>query len=225
MSEQHRDESGEPCTRHPEPVETRLLELATLGSRMPSFHHDAASKLQSLMMALDEINELSSDADPIVRAALDTAGSALRDLHQMLTANRALAKPPQRTRAMLGEVLQRASERVGVNIRGELPPCEVRVAVPALTHALAMLVDVAAGPTHLGRIVDATLVTSGGATLTIVGPREAAAKPAANIGEALALASFVIARDEGKLTCGGEGERFVVQMPLAIDTAQLQKVP
>ena len=114
----HLDETGQPCTRHPEVTEVRLYELATLGSRMPSFHHDAASKLQSLMMALDELSELSTDVDPMARGAIDTAHVALRELHQLLSANRALAKPAVRAHGHLPELVQRAADRVGVKLRG-----------------------------------------------------------------------------------------------------------
>ena len=114
---QHTDEAGQPCTRHGTLSQQRLLELATLGSRMPSFHHDAASKLQSLMMALDEISELSNNEASDLRTSIDTAHSALRELNQLLSANRALAKAPVVARIALVDLVQRAAEATGVRIR------------------------------------------------------------------------------------------------------------
>lgn len=211
---QHRDESGEPCTRHPELATPRLYELATLGARMPSFHHDAASKLQSLMMALDEIGEIVPGTDPMLQTAIETANVALRELHQLLNANRALAKPAARVPVALAELVQRAAARVGVTVRGELPPCEVRVAVPHTTHALAQVFDLAAGTTLQGRVVEVAVEQGTHAVLTVTGARDAS-RSMASTGEALALATYAIERDEGSLSCAGDGERFVVRLPLA----------
>ena len=211
---EHRDGSGQPCARHGSVTEQRLFELATLGSRMPSFHHDAASKLQSLMMALDEISELASTAEPDLRASIDTAHAALRELNQLLTANRALAKAPQRTRVTLTELMSRAAETVGVRTRGDLHAHEVRVAVPALRHALALLLDLTAGPSHLGRVVDITCTADGDRVeLTLGGPAEAAAKQPPNANESTAVATFLIGRDDGELRCTPTG--FAVSLPAA----------
>jgi len=206
----HRDETGAPCKRHGELTEQRLYELATLGSRMPSFHHDAASKLQSLIMALDEISELAAEGD--LRAPIDTAHAALRELNQILSANRALAKAPQATRLGAGELLQRAADTVGVRTRGDVSSLEIRVAIPAMRHALSLLLDLTAGPSHMGRVVDVVCASDGGRVeLTITGP--AASKLPANAAETTAIAAFIIGRDEGELSCTPTG--FVVRLPLA----------
>src|SRR4051794_40869000 len=105
----HKDESGGACKVHAPSSSDALLALATLGSRMPGFHHDCASKLQSLMMSLDEIGELSATTE--MRQAVDTAHLALRELHELFTANRALAKSPQLTRCSLGELIARSTSR------------------------------------------------------------------------------------------------------------------
>jgi hypothetical protein len=219
----HRDETGQLCTRHASVTPERLLELATHGSRMPGFHHDAASKLQSLVMALDEISELTSQADSDLRLAVDTAATALRELQQLFTANRALAKAPQRTRIALSEVFTRASERAGVQIRGEQASSDVRVAVPSIIHALALVLDVAAGPSHLGRVVQVTSeATSERIVTTFAGPAAAAAKLAATASEALAIATFAISREGGQLSCSAS-ERFAIELPLAHVTSQVPK--
>lgn len=212
---QHTDEAGQPCTRHGSLSQQRLLELATLGSRMPSFHHDAASKLQSLMMALDEISELASGDGGELRTSIDTAHGALRELNQLLSANRALAKAPVVARIALADLLHRGAEGAGVRIRTPIAAQDVRVHVPAVRHALSQLFDLTAGPSHLGRVVDATCELDGDRYIVrLSGPPEAQSKLPANTGEAVGLATFVIDREEGTLRCTPTG--FVVMLPAAI---------
>ena len=208
----HRDETGAPCTRHGELTEQRLYELATLGSRMPSFHHDAASKLQSLIMAIDEISELASGDD--LRTPIDTAHAALRDLNQILSANRQLAKAPQKARIGFAELVQNAAAGCGVRTRGEVPAHEVRVAISAVRHALSLLIDLAAGPSHLGRVVDVACADDGDRLeLTITGPAEASAKLPASAPEMTAIATFILDREDGEVRCTPNG--FVVRVPHA----------
>jgi hypothetical protein len=225
MAGQHVDESGQPCTRHAEVPESRLYELATLGSRMPAFHHDAASKLQSLMMAIDEISELATSDAVDLRTSIDTAHAALRELTQLLAANRALAKAPQRARISLTELVAQAAAGAGVRMRTGITAKDVRVAAPAIRHALGLLLDLTAGPSHLGRVVDMTCELDGSAyMLAMSGPREAAAKLPANAGESLAIATFVIEREQGTLRCTPTG--FVVTVPSALDvTGAMEPLP
>jgi hypothetical protein len=225
MAAQHVDESGQPCTRHVAITEQRLYELATLGSRMPAFHHDAASKLQSLMMALDEISELASPDAVDLRTSIDTAHAALRELNQILAANRAIAKAPQRARVALPELVAQAAAGTGVRLRAAIVAKDVRVPAPALRHALGLLLDLTAGPSHLGRVVDVTCELDGSSyLLTMTGPPEAAAKLPSNAGESIAIAAFVIVREQGTLRCTPTG--FVVTLPAAIDpTGAIEPLP
>src|SRR4051812_24577206 len=108
----HRDESGGACKIHGPSSADSLLALATIGSRMPGFHHDCASKLQSLMMSLEEIMELAQSRE--VQQATETAQLALRELNQLFTSNRALAKAPYLTRGTLGDLIARSTARAGV---------------------------------------------------------------------------------------------------------------
>jgi hypothetical protein len=220
---EHHDETGKPCTRHgPIPI-PRLLELALVGSRAPGFHHDVASKLQSLVMALDEISELSSAANPDVRLAIETATTALRDAQQLFAQNRSLAKPPQKARVALSELVARASERAAVQVRGELPKCDLLVAVPALVHALSLVLDAVAGSNHQTRVVQATTdANEERVQLTLVGRPGAIAAVAAIAAEALAIATFAFARDGGELRCGGP-DQFTVVMPRSRTTMQVAK--
>lgn len=164
----------------------RLLALALVGSRAPGFNHDCASKLQSLMMALDEITEIADaggNADLI--RAVETATGALRELNALLNANRALTKAPARTATTVRELFARAAERVSVRVDGELPEQAIQVAVPAMTHALALLFDVAAELAPRGR----TIAIADGVV-------RSSRQPSA---EVVALASFALARDGGTL--------------------------
>jgi hypothetical protein len=205
----HLDEDGRPCTRHAPVAIDALLHLATIGSRMSSFHHDVASKLQGLMMALDEISELAEprgDTD-LLRAA-ETAHTSLKELHQLLNANRTLAKPPIRTHTALRELATRAGERVGVTLRGDLVDANLEIAVPITTHGLALALDVAAGVGRsraldvTSRIVDERVELNLALSPT----------PPANASEALAIAAWVVAREGGELRCSDS--RLVVRLPI-----------
>ena len=200
----HHDETGAPCSRH-EPVSMdAILTYAAIGSRVSSFHHDIASKLQSLMMALDEIGELATED---IRPAAATAMTALQELNQMLAVNRALAKPPQRKATKLRDVIARASERHGVKIQGEVLDVDVVVAMASIAHALDMLFDMLAGPLKGVRTVAIEVTRTSdrvaialSATTTFVAQNEL-----------IDLAAFLLAREEGALTCNAHG--FVVVLP------------
>ncbi|HUS29897.1 MAG TPA: hypothetical protein VMZ53_15435 [Kofleriaceae bacterium] len=207
-AEPHLDETGKPCTRHAALSQDALLAYAAVGSRVSGFHHDAASKMQSLMMAIDEITELGNDD---VRAAAATASTALRDLHQILTVNRALAKTPQRKSTPVRDLITRAAERHGVKVRGELPATTVHVALASVAHALSIALDIAAGPLQAARTVDVTCTPGTHLAVAMTATGELGAPPNAN--ELLALASFLLRREDATLTCKPNG--FVVELPLA----------
>jgi hypothetical protein len=205
----HLDESGAPCARHPAPTTSSLLQLAMVGSRAPAFHHDCASKLQGLVMALDELTELTENGDPQLLRAIENALDASRELNALLNTNRALTKPAPRLAIALRELMTRAAQRVGVTLKGELPDVVVNVTVPAMTHALALALDVAAGGGR-GR----SIAVSGG---TIEGGVEIAlatvAPAPSNASESLAIATFVLGRDGGRLWCATAGDALRFQLP------------
>jgi hypothetical protein len=207
---EHLDEEGKPCTRHPA-ADDKLLAYAAVGTRISGFHHDAASKLQSLVMALDEISELIGEAESDMRTATDTAQTAVRQLHSLLSVNRALAKAPQLTRSMLPDLLQRAADRHAVKLRGEVPAIEVSVAPPSMTHAFALLLDMLAGPPAQGRHIEVDVQTDGDrATITLTGKVDATH---ANVNELITVAAFMIGREDGRLRCGLK--KFFVELPIA----------
>jgi hypothetical protein len=202
----HADEGGQPCTRHVASRE-KLLDYALVGARAPGFHHDAASKLQSMMMALDEISELIGDDPSELRTATETAQTALRELNALLSANRTLAKAPQQRTMGLRDLLEAAARRSGVKLGGELTSPNVMVAPPAIIHALAILIDLVAGSVQIGRSVEATIAAGERVTVTLTGTAE---PTHANANELIAIAARAIARDQGVLTCGPKS--FVVEL-------------
>lgn len=200
----HHDETGAPCTRH-EPIEQDvILAYAAIGARVSSFHHDIASKLQSLMMALDEIGELAKDD---LQPAASTAMTALQEINALLTVNRALAKGPQRKPTRIRDLLARAAERHGVKLQGDVPELDVVVAMPSIAHALDMLLDMLAGPLKGPRLVAIEVTrTSDRVALALT-----ATTSFDSHNELVALAAFLLGREEGALTCNPNG--FVVVLP------------
>ena len=205
----HLDETGQPCVRHALTAD-KLLDYATLGSRAAGFHHDAASKLQSLMMALDEISELIGEDPSDLRVATETAQSSLRELHGLLTANRALAKAPQRKPTPLADLVKVAAERNAVKLSGNVSGHDVLVGLPSCTHALSMLLDLVAGPTHGGRVVRIHVAAGDKITLTIDGNVE---PTHSSVNELIAIAAHLLAREQGTVRCAAKG--FIVELPPA----------
>jgi len=101
----HVDETGAPCARHPAISPASLYQLAMVGSRVPAFHHDCASKLQGLVMALDELTELIENGDPQLIRAVETALEASRELNGLLNLNRMLTRPAARTVVAVDELV------------------------------------------------------------------------------------------------------------------------
>ena len=209
----HLDEDGRPCAHHPPASLPELLALALAGSRAPSFNHDLASRLQGLMMAIDEISEVSGEVPPPVMRAIQTAHGALRDVLALLTINRALTKPPVPSRMLLGDLLARSAERVYVTLHCTTPAVAVDVPPPAMIHALSLVIDVAGGPGR-GRTIEATATIDGAAVVISFG---ASAERPPGSSEALALAAFALERERGSLTCAVSGSRLVVRLPVAPD--------
>jgi hypothetical protein len=208
----HLDEEGRPCASHPQATQDGLFALAMVGARASSFHHDIASKLQGIMMALDEISELiEQQPDADLRRATDTAHTALKELNQLLNMNRALAKPPTRTRQTARELFAAAARRVGVSVRGEIPPVSHDVAAPAATLALGLVIDIAGGTGRARSVEVSGDVLDGRLSVTLGTTRPAPS----NAGESLAIASWILSRDGGDVRCTPAGDRLVVHLPVA----------
>ena len=208
----HVDETGAPCTRHAAISPSSLYQLAMVGSRAPAFHHDCASKLQGLVMALDELTELTENGDPQLIRAVETALEASRELNALLNFNRTLTRPAARTTIALADLVARGAERVGVALHGALPSSLlVTVGVSPMTHALSLAIDVAAG-TGRGRTL-AVSATPVGRDVELA--LQSSPLQATSAGEALAIATFVVARDGGgRLWCTSSGDQIVIRLPV-----------
>lgn len=206
---EHIDETGAVCERHRASSPAGLYQLAMVGSRAPAFHHDCASKLQGLLMALDELTELAAEhGDVPMQRAIESAMEVSRELNGLLNLNRALTKPVVKAPTGLRDLLKAAADRVGVQLQGVIPDVQVKVGAAAMTHALALIVDVAAG-TGRGRSLVVTVETADGeveATLSAAGTQPS------NASESLGIATFVVERDGGKLWCAVGGDRIVVRL-------------
>ncbi len=199
----HLDESGRVCEGHP--LDTgKLLQLAAIGARAPSFNHDIASKIQGVMMALDEIIEL---ADGELKVTAETAQGSMVELNQLLQINRALTKTPANTPTLLHDLVAKAATRVGVTLRGAKAACDVNVAVPLMTQALAMALDSAAG---VERRRTLELEVKLGERVVLVFPLAASAAPE---GESLAIAAWIVERERGTLHCSDKA--ITIALPLA----------
>lgn len=210
MTVEHLDEAAQPCTRHPNATLDELMFLAVIGSRAPGFHHDVASKLQGLMMSVEEVSELSHGLDPQIGRAAETALEALRDILALLNVNRSLTKPPTRKAVALGDILKRAAERVYVSLTGEIVESTVDVSAPSTIHALSLVLDVAGGPGR-GRTINVTSRHDG----THVELRfSASPTPPHGVAESLALGTYVLARERGSLRCTADGTQIVARLPL-----------
>lgn len=195
MTFTHLDDAGAPCALHAPASTAAVAALAAIGSRVAAFNHDIASKLQGLMMALDEISELvEGHGDSALRPAVDTAHLTLRELSALLAANRALTRASARTATTVAELVRGAGERVGVAVRGELPATPLAAVPPLVAIAIGLALD-AAADTGRARAVDVT-VTAGALVIPL------GAHAPANASDALGIAAHVLAGAGGALCCG-----------------------
>ena len=205
----HLDEDGNECTQHATNSDA-LMTFAVIGSRVSSFNHDIASKLQGMMMALDEIEELLERVgDSDLRRATETAQQALKEASALLSTNRSLTRTSTKTKAELRDVVRAAGDRAGIEVRGDMPDGQLETVVPLLAQGLGLALDAIAGAGR-GRFVEVIATREGDrAKLEFI----STAEPAKSPGDAFALASFVIARTGGELRCGRD-QRLHVQLPL-----------
>jgi len=195
----HLADDGTPCTLHGPASAGAIATLAAIGSRVSAFNHEIASKLQSLMMSLDELSDLlEAQGDPALRRTVEAAHATLRELGALLTANRTLTRATAGTTVPLRDLVRGAGERVGIAVRGELPDGTLEGVSPLLAVAIGLALDAVAGSGR-NRAVELT-ATPAGATIVLGVPM---CDPApANASDALAIAAHVIAAAGGELRCG-----------------------
>jgi hypothetical protein len=213
----HDDDQGKPCTRHAPPDPDVMLAWAAVGSRISGFHHDTASKLQSMMMSLDEAIDVLGTSNPELAGPLETAMGSLRELNALLTENRALAKAPQRKQTAVADLVKRAAARYGIRLQGELGSATVVVAPPSMTHALALLCDHVAGPMQSARTVTISVGAAEADAVTIEIAGTPPEKPSPTSNEAIAIAAFLLAREDASMRCTPRG--FSLQLPTSARSA------
>lgn len=187
-----------------------VLALAVLGARLSRFHHDIASKLQGVMLSLDEITERAEvHADAELQRAVETASTTLGELNQLLAASRAVVRPPAAVTISVRELIARASEKTGVALVGEPGAAELVCCVPQVVHALALVIDTAQGSERLRRVAVEVRVAGANVELGFA----AASPPPEAAAELLALAGWLLAQHGGGLR--GDGERVIASLPLS----------
>lgn len=185
----HEGEGGGPCTRHALASLDPLLGLAMVGSRASGFQHDVASKLQSLVMSLEEIGDRADaldDADLTI--ALTAAREAVRDMTAQLQVFRQLSRQPPAAAIPLREVFAFAAERAALRVRTEPPPLVIVASGAETVHAVALLLDGA-----LGRATPREL--------EVAFTARGFAVPLGASNEAVTVATYVFKRSGGTLRC------------------------
>lgn len=203
---------GAPCEAHERASLDRILALATIGSRVSTFNHDIASKLQGLMMALDELTELlEAKRDPELDRAAEAAQTSLREVNTLLSANRSLTRTATRSRAALGDVIKPAAAHININIviDGELPDAMLEGTLSLLQHGLGLAFDVAAGTGRSRTLTLQTALVDGRVEISCA----TVSPPPAHAGDHLALAAFAIRHAGGELRCTPD-QRIVIRIPL-----------
>ncbi len=204
----HVDEAGGPCTHHAPVRPQVLLTLALIGSRANGLNHDLASKLQGLLMTLEDLAErLAERGEPELHRAAADASSVAQEIAGLVAASRSLARSPGPSRRTLREIIEASCERAGFGLDAELVAAEVEVIAPHVVHALSLAIEVAGGPGR-GRPLEATCRLGGGRIELVL---STAPKTLSLASEYLALAAAILRRDGGDLRCGAE--RLVVWLP------------
>jgi len=134
-----------------------VLALALIGSAAGAANHDLGSRLQSLLMALDELELLAEtypDLTPILVALRESTESAV----ELLAANRALVRG-KRERITLTDLVTRAARRAGVRIALDGAADAIDGPVEILVQAIALVIELASAGDPL-RSVPVTLAAS-----------------------------------------------------------------
>lgn len=206
----HLDEHGEPCSIHPPARLEVLVTLALIGSRASGFNHDLASKLQGLMMTIEDLAErLAEHGDPELHRAAAEASVMAQEIAALVTVSRQLTRSSTPTRRPLRELIAASCDRAGVELATELVEAEVELAAPPVIHAVSLAIEVAAGPGR-GGALDATCRFDGSRIELVLA---AVPQTTALASEYLALASAILRREGGDVRCGAG--RIAILLPSA----------
>jgi hypothetical protein len=191
-----------------------ILSLALVGARARGFQHDLASKLQGLMIAVDEVAEHNAAlGDPRLARAVDAAMLSLRDVQSLLAAFRALARGADPRPCSLRELISSAARSAGVAATDAVPDLSIHATPGAAAQALSLAFDLADPDTPVRVEVAAR------DTIAIAVPvRAGDAELDLDRGEAVEVMRFALARDGGDAR--DAGDRLVLQFRLASDDDQ-----
>ena len=166
-------------------------------------------------MAVEEIGELCTGPErEDLRAAADTALTALGQLGEMFTANRQFSRNTERARVPLSALLARASRRASVAVDlASLAELEIEV-VPAMAeHAFALLLEVL-GADLAGKKVAVTAEVVGDTiAVTLTGGPAGPLRPHAT--DLVTIAMYALGRDHGELRCSRspDPQSFLIRLP------------
>jgi hypothetical protein len=204
----HVDERGESCTTHAPVRPEVMIRLALVGSRAAGLNHDLASKLQGLLMTIEDLTErLAERGEPELHRAATDASAAAQDLVGLVKSSRQLTRTSSPQRQPLRELIAESCDRAGVELAVELVDAHVQLVAAHAIQAISLAIEVAAGPGR-GRPLESTCrLVEGRIELVLL----AAERSTSYASEYLAIASAVLRRDGGDVRCG-EG-RIVIWLP------------
>jgi hypothetical protein len=204
----HVDERGEPCKTHAPVRPDVMMRLALVGSRAAGLNHDLASKLQGLLMTIEDLTErLAERGDPELHRSACDAFTASQDLVGLVTTSRQLTRTSSPSRQPLRELIAASCDRAGVELAVQLVDADVQLVAAHAIQAIALAIEVAAGPGR-GRPLESTCRLVGGRIELVL---LAAERSTSYASEYLALASATLRRDGGDVRCG-DG-RIVIWLP------------
>ncbi len=189
----------------PRVPEDAILDLALVGSRARGFNHDAASKLQRLMMATSEAEELAGpEASADHRMAIESLHSALAELEVLFAEFRTLAKGSEPAELDVAVVLARAARRANVVLALDVSPGLKAIGrEPELVQVLSHMFDVIGGTQPTRAIRLRGLREAGRAVLKLdAGDSESS--------EALALVAHVVTGTGG--SAGRDGTTILIAL-------------
>jgi hypothetical protein len=179
-----------------------ILALALIGARSRGFHHDIASKLQGLMMAIDEIADRNVLlADDRVQRAVDAAADSMREVQGQLAAFRALARGPDARGCSLRDLVSAGTRAAAVAAVGELPDVTVTATPSSAVQVIAMACELADSTGTVDIVVDA----HDAAAIEVSFRCRGGDLPELSRADAIALMTFALGRDGGDARDGGNG--------------------
>jgi hypothetical protein len=179
-----------------------ILALALVGARARGFHHDLASKLQGLMMAIDEIADRNLLlADDRVQRAVEAAADSMREVQGQLAAFRTLGRGADARGCSLRELVAAGTRAAAVAASGEVPDVAVMATPCAAVQVIAMACELADSTGTVEVAVDARDAD----TIEVSVRCRGGGLPELVRADAIAVMTFALGRDGGEVRDGGNG--------------------